>query len=317
MFNLRLFIPIAYIFVFTVLSDAAILLDRVVAVVNKEVITWSEVYRMMEFEAADQVKALKEDEKLRLFKEDEEAFLQKLIDMRLQIQEAKRIGLEVTPEELTEAIDNIKKKYSMTQTSFMESLQKEGLTIEEYKRRLSEQILIGKVINQQIRNKIVISEDDLKKYLEKNRQIFGDAEVYKLRQIFLRRQKNVDDRTIEERASLIVEKLKAGKDFSVLAKEFSEDPSGKGGGELGLIKKGLLAKEFVDILSTIKRGDFSRPFWTEKGLHIIKLDEIISMQNADQIKEEARRYLTEQQFAGKYKSWLKGLRERSFIEIRL
>lgn len=299
-------------------SYGSVLLDRVVAVVNKEVITWSELYRMMEYEATEQVKALKEDERRKIFRDNEAVFLERLIDTKLQIQEARKLGLDVTTEEVTEAIENIKKKYSLTDNALEGSLKKEGFTFEEYRKRLSEQIMISKVVGQQIRNKIVVSDAEVKRYMEANREIFSDSEAYKLRQIFFKRPKNDEDKkTIEERASLIIQKLKAGEDFSVLAKEYSEDPSGRVGGDLGFIKKSHMAKEFNEVLSNMKAGDFSIPFWTEKGLHIIKLDEKVSAQNIDEVREDVRKQLTENQFLEAYKSWVKGLREKAYIEIRL
>jgi parvulin-like peptidyl-prolyl isomerase len=59
------------------------------------------------------------------------------------------------------------------------------------------------------------------------------------------------------------------------------------------------------------------PFWTEKGLHIIKLDEKVSAQNTDKVKEDIRRQLAEEHFSEKYRDWIKGLREKAYIEIRL
>lgn len=317
-FKLNIVLLFVLVFIFPDSFDAAVLLDRVVAVVNKEVITWSDLYKMMEYEATDQVKTLKEEERIRIFKDSEAAFLEKLIDMRLQIQEAKRLGFEVTPEEVTEAIESIKKKYSLTADALEESLKKEGLTFEEYKKRLSEQMIISKLVGQQIRNKIVLSEEEVKKYMEANKESFSDSEAFKLRQIFFRRPKDdADKKAIEERASLIIQKLKAGEDFSALAKEYSEDPSGRLGGDLGFIKKSHMAKEFIDVLFTMKPGDFSIPFWTGKGLHIIKLEEKVSAQNIDEVREDVRRQLTEGQFLERYKSWIKGLREKAYIVIRL
>ncbi|MEW6213611.1 MAG: peptidylprolyl isomerase [Nitrospirota bacterium] len=318
MLKFKTTLVILLFFILSVASYAAILLDRVVAVVNKEVITWSELYKMMEFETTEQVKALKQEERMRIFKDNEAAFLERLIDIRLQMQEAKRLGLEVTPEEVIEAIENIKKKYSMTHTDFIESLQKEGLNLDEYKKRLSEQIMISKVVSQQIRNKIVVSDDDIKKYIETNMEIHRGGEAYKLRQIFFKRPGSaVDKKTVEDKASMIIQKLKAGEDFSVLAKIYSEDPSGKSGGELGIIKKSQMAREFIDVVSTMKAGDFSMPFWTENGLHIIKLDGKVSEQNIGEIREDIRKQLTEEQFLERYKSWSKGLREKAYIEIKL
>ncbi len=318
MFRFKLTILILYILMLSVASDAAVLLDRVVAVVNKEVITWSELYKMMENEAADQVRALKEEERLKIFKDSEAAFLEKLIDIKLQIQEARRLGLDVTTEEVTEAVENIKKKYSLTDNALEESLKKEGLSFEEYKKRLSEQIVISKVVSQQIRNKVVVSEEEVKKYMEANKESFTDGETFKIKQIFLGRPKDdADIKVIEDRASIIIQRLKAGEDFSILAEEYSEDPSGKLGGDLGFIKKSQMAKEFIDALNSMKVGEFSNPFWTEKGLHIIKLEEKVAAQSTDEARESVLKQLTESQFSERYKSWIKGLREKAYIVIRL
>jgi peptidyl-prolyl cis-trans isomerase SurA len=300
------------------LSDGAVMLDRVVAVVNKEVITWSELYKMMEYDASDKVKALDEQARMKVFKDNEAVFLDRLIDMRLEVQEAARIGLEVSTEEVKEAIEDIKKKYSLTDKALEESLKKDGLTFEEYKKRLSEQILVSQLVNREIRSKIVLSDGDAKKYFDANRDKFSDGETFKLREILLKKpEHDADRKAVEERASLIMERLKAGDDFSALAREYSDDPSGKMGGDLGYIKKSYMAKEFVEVLSHMKVGDFSSPFWTEKGLHIIKLDEKVPPKSAAEVMESVKKQLAEAEFTERYKSWIKGLREKAHIEIRL
>jgi peptidyl-prolyl cis-trans isomerase SurA len=300
------------------LLEASVLLDRVVALVNKEVITWSDLYKLMEYETTDQVKTLNEEERMKIFKESEPAFLEKLIDMRLQIQEARRLGLEVTPEEVRETIESVKKKYSLTASALGESLKKEGLTFEEYEKRLSEQIIISKFVNQQIRKKVIVLEEEVKKYMDANREKLSDGEAFKLRQIFFKGPKNdADKEVIEEKASLIIQKLKAGEDFSALAEEYSEDSSNGLGGNLGFIKKSYLTEEFVNKINAMNVGDVSAPFWTEKGLHIIKLDEKISAQNIDEVRENVRKQLTEDKVLETYKSWIKDLRTKAQIVIRL
>lgn len=299
-------------------SETTVLLDRVVAVVNKEVITWSELYKIMEFEATEEIKNLSEEERTNIFKKNEPLFLETLIDMRLQLQEARSLEIGIAREEVEETIENIKKKYSMTDEDFTASIKKEGFTLEEYKKRLAEQILINKVVQYEIKNKIVISDTEIKKYMDANKETFSGSEKYRLRQIFFKGPEgNMDRKAIEEKALLVLQKLKAGEDFSNLARIYSEDSSGKMGGDLGLIDKSLLASEFTNALSGIKAGDYSMPFWTERGLHIIKLDERVSAQNIDKVKEDVRRQLAEAKFLENYKSWIKGLREKAFIEIRL
>jgi peptidyl-prolyl cis-trans isomerase SurA len=300
------------------LPQGPILLDRVVAVVNKEVITWSELYKAMEFDAATQIKNVAAEEKKKIIKQSEPSFLESLIDTQLQLQDAQRLGLEVTQKEITETIETIRKKYSLAEADFMESLRKESLSLAEYKKRLSEQILINKVVTHQIRNKIIVSDGSIKKYMDGHKANFSGIEKYKLRQIFFKKpERNVDENTVEEKAALIIKRLKDGEDFSALAWIYSDDPSSKMGGDLGFINKDILAKEFIEALSNMKVGDYSMPFRTKKGFHIIKLDDIVFAQNLDKTREEVRKKLTEEQFAERYKSWIKSLREKAYIEVRL
>lgn len=315
--KLKLLIIIFIITVITKNAYNAILLDRVIAVVNKEVITWSELYKMMEYELTDQIEGLTEEERNKVFKENEAIFLDKLIDFKLQLQEAKRLGFEVEQVEIQEAIENIKKKYSMNDTDFEESLKKEGFTLEDYKKRLSEQMLISKFLNYQIRNKVVVSEEEIKRFLEQDKMGLLDSESYRIRQIFFKQPKDGDIKSIEKKAALVIQKLNEGEDFSNLCREYSDDPSAKTGGDIGIVKKGDLSKEFVHVISTMKTGDISKPFWTEKGLHIIKLDEKIPAPDIEKIRENVRKQLAEDIFSKRYKSLIKGLREKSHIEIRL
>ncbi len=306
------------IFLFSQTVNASILLDRIVAVVNKEVITWSELYKTMEYEATDKIRGLNEQERLKIFKDNEKIFLEQLIDQKFQIQEAERLGYEVTKEEINEAIENIKNKYSLTDNEFEASIKKEGMTFEEYKEKLSEQILISKFLNRQIRSKIVISDEEIKRYIELNKDKLDNSDSFRIRQIFFKNPLRDEDRIkVEEKAKLIIQKLNEGEDFSTLAKEFSEDPSSKIGGDLGLIKKNLLANEFIKVLSQLEVGQVSEPFWTDNGLHIIKLEEKVTAKSNEQIKEDIRQQLLEIKFAEKYRDYIKSLREKARIDIRL
>lgn len=309
---------ITIILFYNIYSYSSILLDKVVAIVNNEVITWSELYQMMEFEATDELKSLDEKEKSKIFKENESKFLERLIDMRLQIQEAKKLGMEVTQEDINETIDSIKKKYKLTDKEFEESLKKEGLSIEEYKKRLSEQILLDHFINRQIRSKIIINDDEIKNYIESNKTLFSSAEKYRLRQIFIKKPKSYEEKIIiEDKINIILQRLKSGEDFSSLAREFSEDSTALTGGDTGFISKDQMAKEFISVLSKMKPGDISEPFWSENGLHIIKFEEIAPELSENDIREIAKKKISETKFLEKYKKYIKELREKAQIQIRL
>lgn len=297
---------------------SAVLLDRVVAVVNSEVITWSELYKMMEYEAANRIREMDEKEKSKVFKDNEAQFLQNLIDMRLQLQEARKIGINVSKEEISEAVDSIKNKYSMTDDRFKKSLEKEGLTVQEYEERLKEQMIISQFVNRQIKNKIVVTEEEVDQYMSSNSQDFQSGDTYRISQIFFKAPEGDADRlTIEDKAHSVFEKLQKGEDFSDLAKEYSEDSSLTIGGDLGFIQKDIMAKEFLEVLSEMNVGDYSQPFWTSQGMHIIKLEEIGQKEGMDQVRENARNELREKKFLESYKDVVKSLREKAHIELRL
>jgi peptidyl-prolyl cis-trans isomerase SurA len=316
MFRLRLssFILVSLLCLPTA-SHAAVLLDRVVAVVNQDVITWSELYKAMESDASPQVKELQEDERRKIYKQNEASFLESLIDVRLQLQEAKSVGITVGEEEIGDAIENIKKKYSMTDDMFKESLQKEGFSLEDYKKRLRDQIMISKIVNQQVRSKILVSDEEVKKFMRDSAE---NSDGYRISQIFLTKPQHQEDRKkVEEKAAEILTKIHQGENFRDLARTYSEDPSASDGGDLGFIKKDQLLKEFAEAIAPLKVGEVSAPFWTERGLHIIKLDEKRDTKNQSELKDEAEKELTTKFFSQRYHAWVKSLREKAFIEIRL
>ncbi|MDH4231987.1 MAG: peptidylprolyl isomerase [Nitrospirota bacterium] len=315
--KLRIFITGILLLVLSGNPHAAVLLDRVVAVVNQEVITWSELYTTMEADASATIKGLQADERRRIFRQNEAVFLENLINVRLQLQEARNKGIRVSEEELQDAINGIKKKYAMTDSVFRESLKEEGISFEEYKKRLREQIIIGKLVNVQIRSKIAINDEDIDKFVSENRDLLENIETYKISQILLKKQKDVENSKIEEKAGEILGKLEQGESFSDLARQYSEDSSSNGGGDLGFLKKSQLNKDFLDVISGMKPGDVSKPFWTENGLHVIKLEAMTEVRSKEEMREEARGMLNNRIFTAKYNEWIKSLRERSFIEVRL
>jgi peptidyl-prolyl cis-trans isomerase SurA len=217
-------------------SRAGVMLDKVVAVVNNEAITWSELYRAMEFELSRQMKALSDEQKREIFKENEVQFLESMIDLRLQLQEAKKLGITVSEDDVNSAIEGIKSKYAMDEETFMDSLKKEGFSLDNYRERLREQIVIGRLVDREVRGRILINDDEL------NRQSAeGDKGLYRIRQIFFRMSEGEDGReALGQKISMVMEKLNSGEDFSGLATEYSEDPSAEAGGDLGFIEKRLL-----------------------------------------------------------------------------
>jgi peptidyl-prolyl cis-trans isomerase SurA len=295
------------------IARSAVLLDKVVAVVNKEVITWSELYKAMQFDASREMKSLSDEERKKIFAENEKRFLESMVDTKLELQAAKGLGIEATKDEVSDAIDTIKKKYSMDEKAFEESLKKEGFTLDEYKKRLADQIVLSKLVGQQVRNKIVVTDSEIADYMTKNKN-----DEYRIRQIFFKKPAgDFDKNELEAKAEEVMQKLKNGEDFSTLAYTYSEDPSAKSGGELGFIKKEYLGKEFLEAISHLSVGEVSAPFWTDEGLHIVQLEEKVNPENIAEYREIARKKIFEKKFKEEYRNWIRGLREKAYVDLRL
>lgn len=318
MINKTIGYVLIFLFVFTSHAQATFLLDRVVAVVNQDVITWSELYRAMETDASPSVKALPEEERKKIFKESEAQFLENLIAFKLQVQEAANNRLRVTEEEVQETIAGIKKKYAMTDAQFEDSLKAEGYSKDEYKKRLAEQLLQGKIVNQQVRSKVLVTDADVDTFMKENRNFNGSTEAYHIRQIFFNKPKTDAEKSgVEEKAQAVYIKAQQGASFAELARQHSEDATRETGGDLGFIEKGSLAKEFSAQLTFMKQGDVSKPFWSDRGMHILKLEEMAAPRTAAELREGAKTALQNKLYNERFKAWVKSLRENAFIDIRL
>jgi peptidyl-prolyl cis-trans isomerase SurA len=299
-------------------SHSAVLLDRIVAIVNNEVITWSELRSAISLEAKSFLDKVPDDNKDEAMKGLEKEFLNNLIDMKLELQEARQKGLELTKTEIDNAIADIKKKYDLTDEALLRSLKAEGLTFEEYRTRLGEQIMVSKLVNIEVKSDIVISDKEIADYYEANKNKLGSIEKLRIRQIFFAMPKDQSEKSIvEARAQEVISRLDKGEDFSQLAAEFSEDASRNFGGDLGYISKGSALKEVENAAYALKAGEVSKPFWSSAGLHIIKLEERVEGEGFDKVKDKIKEILFEKAFESKLLEWKSGLKEKAYIEIKL
>jgi peptidyl-prolyl cis-trans isomerase SurA len=279
--------------------------------VNQEVITWSELYKSMEFEATPELKAMKIEDRRAVFKQHEMVFLENLVDMRLVLQEAKRAGAGVSDADINRAISSIKEKYKFDDKGFADTIAKEGFTLEEYRQKLADQIISSRVIDQEVRSKIVVTDAEIDRLLAENKDLASQSEGYDMGLIFIKKSE-----TAEARAREVYEKIKGGAEFADIARAYSDDPSGKRGGEIGFIKRSDLSRVFIDKLNSLKPGGTTEPFWTDAGLYLLKLNSMTAFKTTAEFRESLRNRLSSERFDREYKTWMKGLRQRAYIEIK-
>lgn len=298
--------------------NSAVLLDRIVATVNEEVITWSELMNVIIIDGKQLLSGATGREREEKIREIERPFLNNLIEMKLQLQEAQKMELDVNDSEIDGAINEIRTKYALTEEALMDSLKAEGLTTEDYRARLSDQILLQKVINITVRNNIVVSDKEIEQYYENNRREFGVEEKFRISQIFFALPENNSQKEIlEARAQDLVLRINNGEDFAKLASEFSEDPSREFGGDLGYISLGSALKEIEEAAVALDKGEVSKPFWSSAGLHIIKIEDKMEGGGIDKVRDKIKGVLLQKSFEREYRNWKAGLREKAYIEIKL
>ena len=287
------------------------MIDRIVAIVNDEVITLSEL----------QEEVLKEKESKDI--EQEREALNNLIDKRLQLQKARQLGINVTQEEVLEAIEDIKKRNSIPDDQFLtKRLAEENTTIERYKEDVQNQLLLSKLFSREVNTNILIGEEEVERYYKEHEEDFIQPEEVRIRQILLKMPEKADSAE-KERMIAIAEEvfghLQSGEDFAEIARRYSQDPSAQRGGDLGFFRRGQMIQVLEEVIFSLKVGEISEPVLSPLGFHILKLEEKkgSSPLSITEVKEKIREILVEEKSERLYRDYLKNLRNKAYVDIRL
>ena len=284
----------------------AVLVDRIVAVVDREAITWSELYKRMEFELSDMLQGLNPPERRQFIEKRQKEYLEKVIDTFVLLKEAEKENISVTEREIREALEQIRNKYNLTPEGFKEAVQRQGLTFDEYRRLLAEQIIINKLISYKISSNIVISEEEVAGFMKDNPD--KSERSFLLREILIKKGK-------EDKLEKVLEGLKEGIPFDILAKRFSDSPTARDGGRMGLFKESEMAVPIREALKGKGEGEYTDPIYTDKGIHILFVERIL--QPGMLTREKVVKELREKKFNEMYTRWLQEVRKKHFIEIKL
>jgi peptidyl-prolyl cis-trans isomerase SurA len=297
------------------------IVDRVVAKVNNEIITLSTVkskaalfLSRIDPSDSDSVKLTE--------KQLMQQSLDSIIDEKLKVQEGKKIGLIVNEETINKAIADIYKNNNITANQFKLILEKEGRDFASYKKNIHDQILSSKVVKMHFQGAQLASNRDTFKYYKVNKKKYWVPNRVVISQIMFITGKDLSKSDVElkkKKAREILGLLRSGKDFSGLAKKYSEDISGPLGGRVGIIERGITLPKFEEIAFNLKLNEVSNVFQTENGIHIIRCDDIISgyFKSYKDVKAEIKGLLDFEKRGESYIAWMKELRETAFIEVKL
>jgi peptidyl-prolyl cis-trans isomerase C len=263
------------------------------------------------------------------------AIVDKEIVRELVHQEGKSEKVKVDPELVDKEFKGIMEPYK-DKEEFDKALKARGLTEDELKESIKVDLTAKKLINDQVRGKVKITDEDVKKYYESNKKKFLRPDAFRASHIFIAiyppelvkkstekelhaRQEELD-KVAEKKINGILKELKAGGDFSELAKKHSHDAgSAPKGGDLDFIYKGVFDPEFDAAISKMKPGEISDVVKTSYGYHIIKLVEIKPAEQASYAEMEVaiQKHLFMEKAQEKVGHYLQGLRKKAKIEILL
>jgi peptidyl-prolyl cis-trans isomerase SurA len=302
-------------------SATAEVVDRIVAVVNEEIILLSELRDRLE-PFAQRIRQQGFDpgqERQMLFKVREE-IINRLVDEKLTDQEIKRNDIQVSQGEVDNAIERIKAANHFTDEDLRQFLEQEQMTMEQYRETIHEQILRTRLVNYQVKSKIVITEAEIQAYYDRHPDIYGGKRRYHLRNILMR----VPDVTTDAQRAAVLESMQqlraraeAGESFADLARTYSQSPAAADGGDIGEFEEETLSPQIRAALEGVEPGGTTDVLNTDQGFQLLFLEAIRRTEGKplDQVREEIHQSLFEEVVEKKFASWLEALRSQSHIKI--
>ena len=314
-------VSIILFIIFTASVASAEMISGIAAIVNDEIITYLELNR-------EYVLILKEEEKRGAVSPEaaqklRSDVLNSMVDRKLVKQKIKELNIVVSEEEVRQSIEDVKRQNKLSQEALTSALLAQGMTFDQYKAQMKEQLERLRLMSQEVKSKIQVSEREMREYYEANRALYTEDPTYRARHIFLKVDKKASNDEIKKimaRAADVVSEAKSSSDFAALAKKYSDDPGAeKDGGDLGTFKKGDMLPEIESAVINMKPGEISELVTTPAGFHIIKLEEKSpeKLKPFESVKASIDDLLYRKKSEERFKQWAEELRKGAAVDIKM
>ncbi len=299
------------------------LIDRIVAVVNNDLIALDELNIQLKpyLQKINAMGYPPEKHRQMVFKVREDV-LNQMIDQKLTDQEIERYKITASEKEVDNAIERIKKANSLTDEAFRQALSKEGTTLEEYRKRTKEHILRSSLINREIKSKIVITREDVKAYYDAHPELYQFEEKYHLANVMIRYPETYDASNrmqAHRKMADILQALKAGKSIDEVIQAFSDSTAKVQGGELGTFSLSSLDSKIRESVKDMQPGQYSEIVETDYGPQIFHLLDKTKTagKSLESASADIENILYKEIVDQKFYKWLEELRSRSHVKIIL
>lgn len=296
--------------------------DRIVAIVNDEVITFFELNSNLNPHLKKIEESGKGESREKILAEARLAMLNKMIDETLVKQEAKKLGIVVKEEDVMETIGDIFSRRNIKMEDFTKTLAKEGSNFEAYKKEVKEHLMKMRLVGRNIKSKVSVTDEEIGDYYREHREDYEGEEAVRIKQILIIFPKDCskkNKRKLKAKAEAIHKQLKEGKSFELLASKHSQGPAAKIGGDLGFVKKGMILPEVDEEAFGLANGQISDLIESSIGFHIIKVTDRkgAGIKSLNSVREEIKDRIGNVKIEKKFYEWLEELRKKSYIDIKL
>jgi peptidyl-prolyl cis-trans isomerase SurA len=231
-------------------------------------------------------------------------------------------GIIVRDEDIDHYIEGIKERNKLTNDQLQAALGAQGLTMERYRTQVREEIQKAQLINREIRGKVNVTPEEIQRYYEAHISEYSTPAKTQVAHILFRLEPDAPPdkvAAVTAKAQAAYDRIKKGADFAAMAKEYSDDPSGQNGGDLGWFKQGELLDDLDRVATKLKTGAVSEPVRTKVGVHILKVEarEGESHQSLDGLADQIKEQLYNAALEDRFQKWLvEDLRKRHHVEMR-
>ncbi len=300
--------------------------DKIAAVVGDQIILLSEVMEQAK-PIIEQLEQAGNAQGPDLMKGRLEAqikeILNGMIDDAIFEKEAREMDVAVSQDELDQAVENMARENGLDLPAFKQAIKSQGMDYLSYRNKLRTQLMKFKVLNMRVRSRVKISEAEARQHYNDQVRWIRATGNYEGAHILFRAPPGASAQIAakaKKRAEAVIERLKKGEDFAAIAKAESEDgATAPYGGSLGEHRPGVipavLERSFVDL----EVGEFAGPIRTPAGFHVIRLNarDSLGVMPFAQVKDRIIQQLQEQEMQRQSNIWLKELRSKIYIDIRM
>jgi peptidyl-prolyl cis-trans isomerase SurA len=296
-----------------------IVIDRIVAVVNKSVVLQSELDGLLEqMMQLEPVPTGRDPAAIR--EERRKMLLETLISEKLLDDEVKKLRVDVTDPEVDRVVQGTMQEHGLDEEKLKMALARQGLTLEEYREGLKKQLTKMKIIQLKVKNRVQVSDQDVKGVFQQKSMLDADEFKVRARHILVLVPPGSDGKAERQKIEALKKRIESGEKLEDVATAESDDAASKArGGDLGVFGRGEMVPEFEKQAFKAKVGELVGPFRTDFGWHLLRVEDHVPLeqQAPDKALKDIRERLYANEVEVQFNNYLEELKRQAHIERRL